>query len=376
MVKQKSSAFILAGLFIAALVAVVAVKYFTSQADQGGQGWGNMGPTPVVTERIGRETFAEVVEALGTAKANESVDIMAKVTDTVRTIGFEDAQVVEKGHLLIELSDVEEAAGLAEARAGLSEANKQYNRTKELVANGTATQSRLDTAQSDRDRAIAKVQGLEAKLADRIIRAPFAGVLGLRQVSVGSLVRPGDLITTLDDISVVKVDFSVSERYLAELAAGQTVRATNVAYPGEVFQGVVASVDSRVNPVTRSVMVRANIDNSGGLLRPGMLLSMSLIVDSHDGLGVSEAALIPVKEAVSVWVVGADNTVEKRQIKVGMRVRGRVEVLSGLSEGEDVVVEGTSTVRRPGQEVAPQGPVADAKTAAGEPGEGVAGGQP
>lgn len=339
---------VIAGLAVVA--GAIGLKYWTS-TPSGGAGWGGGAPTPVVVRVVSPRVFSNSVEAIGTARATESVDIMAKVTDTVRSIGFDDAQSVEEGQILIELTDVEEIAGLAEARAGLSEANKQYVRIKDLVENGTATVSRLDSAQSDRDKARAKVQGLEAKLADRIIRAPFAGILGLRQVSVGSLVRPGDLITTLDDISVIKVDFSVSERYLAALKPGQQVEATNVAYPGLLFAGEVRSVDPRIDPVTRAVTIRAHLPNAERRLRPGMLLSMTLVMDSHEGLGVSESSLIPVKDDVFVYVVNADKETEKRKIEAGMRESGMVEVLSGLEEGEVVIVEGTSLIRRPGQKV-------------------------
>jgi membrane fusion protein, multidrug efflux system len=354
MEKRKIPAVGIAFLVIVAFVGAIGVKYWlnTSVKDQQ---WGGMGPTPVVAKAVLTISFANSVEALGTARANESVDIMAKVTDTVRSIGFDDSQVVERGAILIELTDIEETAGLAEARASLSEANKQYARIKVLVQDRTATQARLDTAESERGRARARVQALEAKLADRIIRAPFSGVLGLRQVSVGSLVRPGDLITTLDDISIVKVDFSVSERYLAAVGKGQMVEATNVAYPGQVFNGEVKSVESRIDPVTRAVTVRAHFSNDMGLLRPGMLLSMTLIIDRREALAISEASIIPIKDDAFVYVVSADGTADKRKIETGMRQAGMVEVLKGLEKGEVVVVEGTSRIRRPGQKVSTDG---------------------
>lgn len=375
MVKRRLPVF---GIAIGLLVLLGGAIYLkaTLSSSGGGNNWGGMPPTPVVAHTVGHASFSQYVEALGTAHANESVSIMAKVTDTVRTIGFEDAEIVEEGHILIELMDVEETAGLAEARAGLDEAGKQFARTRELVANGTATASRLDTTRSDRDRARAKVQGLEAKLADRIIRAPFSGVLGLRQVSVGSLVRPGDMITTLDDVSIMKVDFSVSERYLARLKDGLQIEATNVAYPGKHFYGEVKSVDSRIDPVTRSIVVRAHIPNDDLLMRPGMLLSMTLIMNSREGLSVPEASLIPVKDDISVWVIGEDGTAQKRMVEVGMRFRGNVEILDGLAEGERVVVQGTSRIRRAGQKISTGEEAAPGKDGSGRPGGGKKKGKP
>lgn len=340
------------------LLGAVGIKYLGNRTGAG-EHRGQMPPTPVVTVTVSPFVFANSVEAIGTARANESVDIMSRVTDTISRIAFEDSQSVETGDILIELTDVEEAADLVQARAGLSAADKQYARIQDLVANRTTTQSRLDEALSERDRSAAKVAALEAQMADRIIRAPFSGNLGLRQVSVGSLVRPGDMITTLDDVSVIKIDFSVSERYLANLAPGQLVTAQNVAWPGIDFSGEVRSVGSRIDPVTRAVIVRAHVPNPDGRLRPGMLLSIHLVMNSHEAPGVPEGALVPVKDRVSVWVVDADSKAQKRQVVTGLRVKGQVEILDGLVEGEEVIVEGVHNIRRPGQKVRVSG---DGKT--------------
>ena len=341
---------IAASVGMAVLVAAVGIKYLSNQSGGGGQR-GQMPATPVVTVTVSPSVFANAVEAIGTARANESVDIMTRVTDTISRIAFEDSQSVEIGDILIELTDVEEAADLVEARAGLFAARKQYERIQDLVANKSTSQARLDEAVSERDRSAAKVAGLEAQMADRIIRAPFSGILGLRQVSVGSLVRPGDLITTLDDVSVIKVDFSVSERYLANLASGQLITAHNVAWPGVDFFGEVRSVGSRIDPVTRAVAVRAHVPNPDGRLRPGMLLSIHLVMNSHEAPGVPEGALVPVKDRVSVWVVDADSKAQKRQVVTGLRIKGQVEILDGLVAGEEVIVEGVHNIRRPGQKV-------------------------
>lgn len=361
----------IAGLAI--LVGAVALKYMSNQSSTS-QRQGGMPAIPVVAATVGHIEFANSVEAIGTARANESVDVMTRVTDTISRIAFQDAGQVEAGDILVELTNEEEAAALVEARAGLEAANKQYARIQDLVANRTTSQARLDEALSERDRGKARVRALEAKMADRIIRAPFAGVLGLRQVSVGSLVRPGDLITTLDDISVVKLDFSVSERYLANLSAGQVIAARNVAWPNVEFEGKVQSIDSRIDPVTRAVMVRALVPNPDRRLRPGMLLAIELIMDSHQALGVPEGALVPIKDNVTVWVVetGADgqSKAEKRGVVTGLRIKGQVEILEGLLDGELVIVEGVHNIRRSGQKVSlpdlETGPGADKN--GGEPG--------
>lgn len=352
-VKTKSVAVVMI-VGLAILVGAVALKHMGNQP-AAMQARGGMPATPVVTQKVLPLQFANSVEAIGTARANESVDVMTRVTDTISRIAFQDAGHVEAGDILVELTDEEEAAALVEARAGLDAAIKQYARIQDLVANRTTSQARLDEALSERDRGKARVKALEAKMADRIIRAPFAGVLGLRQVSVGSLVRPGDLITTLDDISVIKLDFSVSERYLANLSSGQPIAARNVAWPDVEFVGEVHSVDSRIDPVTRAVMVRALVPNPDGRLRPGMLLSIELIMDSHQALGVPEGALVPIKDSVTVWVVETEpdgqSKAHKRDVVTGLRIKGQVEILEGLSEDEMVIVEGVHNIRRTGQAV-------------------------
>jgi len=335
---------------VALVLLVAAVIYWILQDDEApSMGGREMPPTPVVVVDVAEDDFADVVEAIGTSIANESVDITAKVTETISAINFTDGMVVEAGRVLVELTDEEESAAIAEARASLSEAKKQFLRISDLVANRTASESRMDGAIAERDKAKARVETLEAKLADRIVRAPFAGVLGLRQVSLGTLVRPGEVITTLDDIETIKVDFSVPERFLSVVAVGQNISALSVAYPDRLFAGKVMMVDSRVDPITRSVIVRAELPNPDMILRPGMLLSVSVVTNQRRSFSLPEGALMQVRDEVHVWVVDQDDKSERRKISIGTRRKGFVEVVEGLTQGERVIVEGTIRVRRPGQ---------------------------
>ncbi len=337
---------IVALVLLAVFVALMVLK---KEDENLSAGRGGFPPTPVIVAVAEEVEFADVVEAIGTAIANESVDITAQVTDTISAIKFVDGMTVEAGQVLIELADAEESAAIAEARASLSEAIKKHQRISDLVANKTASESRMDGAIAERDKARARVRALEAKLADRIIRAPFSGVLGLRQVSLGTLIRPGDLITTLDDIETIKIDFSVPEKYLSVLGTGQEIAALSAAYPDSRFSGTVMTVDSRVDPITRSVIVRAILPNPERVLRPGMLLSIDVVTNQRRSLSVPEGALVQVRDEVYVWVVTEDNLSERRSIEIGRRSKGQVEVLDGLISGERVIVEGTIRVRRPGQ---------------------------
>ncbi|MGF1456112.1 MAG: efflux RND transporter periplasmic adaptor subunit [Alphaproteobacteria bacterium] len=315
--------------------------------------------TPVIVTE-----FADRIEALGTAVANESVTITAQVTDTVSAINFRDGEVVEAGTILVELTDTEEGADLEAARASLVEAELQYERAVDLVERGTATQARLDTALSERNQARARVRGIEARLADRLVRAPFDGILGLRSVSPGTLLTPGTVITTLDDIDPVKLDFSVPETFFSAVRAGLTIQAISDAYPGEAFKGLITAVDTRIDPETRAVVARAIIPNSDLRLRPGMLMRVEIIKNRRDSMTVPETALVPLDTRVFVYALGEDSIAQRVQIITGARRPGEVEVLSGLKVGQRIITAGTNRIR-PGQRVTVQSSAAPAE----DPGE-------
>ncbi len=321
---------------------LTALKIRDRQAQTPGMA---MPPVSVVVAPVRRALFADQIEALGTARANESVAITAKVTETVRKINFSDGMFVQKGDILVELTNAAESAELAEYQAGLSEAKKQYERLVGLVARGNAAQSVLDEQIAEVETAEARINQTLARLSDRLIRAPFSGILGFRNVSPGTLVTPTTVITTLDDISIIKLDFAIPERFLTDLKPGLEVTATSVAYPGRAFSGKVTTIGSRVDPVTRAIAVRAEIPNQDNLLRPGMLMNVTLISRQTEALMVPESALVPVQNRQYVYVVDDASQARRRQVTIGRRRPGGVEIVDGLSEGEWVVVEGMLRLR-------------------------------
>jgi len=309
--------------------------------------------TPVIVSAARLVPFEDRIEALGTLRANESVVLTASVTDTVSALHFDDGERVAAGQLLVEMTNGEEQAQLKEARALVDEAQKQHRRVQSLATQGTASKSLLDERGREQETARARLVAIESRLSDRLIKAPFAGVLGLRNISVGALVEPGDLITTLDDDSVMKLDLAVPSVYLSSLTPGLPVVATTHAYGETEFQGEVRSIDSRVDPVTRSVLVRVLVPNDRRLLKPGMLMQVSLRKDLRQALVIPEAALMPVGREQYVLVAepqGDVHKVERRQIQIGSRRPGEVEVLEGIEEGTLVITHGTLRVR-PGQPV-------------------------
>jgi membrane fusion protein (multidrug efflux system) len=294
---------------------------------------------PVRSERLSFE-----LEALGTAGANESVDVTAKVANQVTAVRFAEGQQVGKGAVLVELDGTQARADLAVAEAALAESRSQYQRSRELYSTRVLSDSQIEQIEATFKANEARVAAARSRVGDTVVRAPFAGRVGLRRVSVGSLISPGTVITTLDDTTTIKLDFTIPETFISAVQPGLDIVARSVAYPDASFAGRVSSVDSRVDPATRSVTVRAALPNPQGLLKPGMFLTVRLARDAVDALLVPEEALVPEQGDVSVFVV-QDDVVTKRRLRLGQRRVGDVQVLEGLAEGDLVVTEGTQKLR-------------------------------
>lgn len=304
----------------------------------------NNAPAFVSVAPVRSESVSQKLEALGNARANESVDISSKTSNVVTAVHFGDGQRVNRGQLLVQLDDAQTRADAAAAEAAVAESERLFNRSRELMATEALSKAQFDQLDATLKANRAKLASAQARLADTVIRAPFSGRVGLRRVSVGTLISPGDVITTLDDTSVIKLDFSVPENFLSTLREGLLVRATAPAFSGRSFTGKVASIDSRVDMNTRAVTVRALLANEDGALRPGMFLNVSLANDERETLVIPEQALTPEAERQYVFVV-ADGKAQRREVRIGSRRPGSVEVVAGLNAGEQVVVEGTQKVR-------------------------------
>ena len=301
-------------------------------------------PASVTLAAVRTERVSQKLEALGNARANESVDISTKSSNVVTAVTFRDGERVKRGQVLVQLDNAQARADVAEAQAALTESESQYNRSRELLNTQALSKSSFDQLVATLAANRARLAAAQARLEDTVIRAPFSGRVGLRRVSVGTLISPGDVITTLDDTSVIKLDFSVPENFLASVREGLSIRASAPAFPGRTFAGSVASIDSRVDMNTRSVTVRALLANEDGALKPGMFLNVSLANDEREALVIPEEALTPEAERQYVFVV-SEGKVSRREVRIGGRRPGSVEVLAGLSAGERVIVEGTQKVR-------------------------------
>lgn len=323
------------------VVSAIAACSDDAPSDNRG-GWG--GAVKVVTEVVEFQPLVDEIEALGTARANESVDIQPRISSLVERVAFEEGQIVSAGDLIVELENSEIRAGLALARASLSESRSLYNRSRSLADSQAISAANLEQLMAQVQVDEAQVEAAKARLDNTIIRAPFTGRVGLRRVSPGSFVNTATVITTLDDISKIKLDFSVPEAFLTSVADGMRIEAHSLVYPDRVFGGTVASVDTRLDPVSRAVQVRAVIGNADSALKPGMFLTVDLQLDRGDVLVAPEQAIVPEGTRKYVFVVN-DGVAEKREVALGRRIPGFVVIDNGLQVGDVIITEGTHKVR-------------------------------
>ncbi len=313
---------------------------------------GNDLPIKVLVSAAEIRSFPLSAEALGNARANEAIDVRSEITAAITAIRFSEGQWVEQGSVLVELENASQLAAVAAAKAALVESSSQLKRSEELFRTNVVAASQLEQLRAKQESDQANVHAAESRLVQTVIRAPFAGRLGLRRVSLGAIVDSNTVITTLDDTSRIKLDFEVPEVFLARLQPGLKVTARSAAWPEQQFQGEVSTVDTRVDPVSRTISVRAILPNEEGRLRPGMFLTVSLLRQDVTALLVPEEAIVPERSKQFVYVVDQANVVSLREVQTGRRRPGEVEILDGLVAGEMVITEGTQKVR-PGQVVDP-----------------------
>ncbi len=335
------------------------------------------GPTMVTVAVIQPRTFEDTIEVLGVAKGRQSVTLTAATTQLVDRVRFTDGQRVSRGAVLVELRDTEQDAGTAQAEARLVQARRAYDRFKTLGDQGFASKAAIDQYEASWRSAQADVSAARARQNDRLIRAPFAGVVGLSDVAPGALVNPGAPIVTLDDVSAIRVDFQTPERYLGQLRQGQSLLATADAYPGVTITGRIAKLDTRVDERTRAITARAEFPNTDGRLKPGMLMRVGISRGQRTSLSAPESAVAVQGDAAYVYVLrqmGERTMVEQRPILTGSRQMGFVEIREGVKAGEKIVADGLNKIQ-PGQPVriagargAGGGPQGGARPVTGRPG--------
>jgi membrane fusion protein, multidrug efflux system len=358
----------IAGLLIVMLGAGGFV-YHRSQTDGEAEAAVGRGPNAVPVELAVAEagTMRERIEAVGSTLARQAVDIVALTSGRVAELAFSPGVPVEAGTVLVRLDDAAERAGVAEAEAGQREAELALERARKLRANNTVAQATVDELEAAYLGASARVDAARKQLADRTVTAPFAGVVGIRRVDVGARVDDDTVLTTLDDLAELEIEFSVPEIFFGQVRPRQAVTATTSAFPGRTFTGRIATIDTRVGQVSRAFLVRAVIPNPDLVLPAGMFMHVEVVLEERPAVLIPEEAVVAEGERTYVFTV-QDQRALRRTVRLGKRTAGTVEVLEGLAAGEPVVRAGTQRLRDGAEVRLPDEPRDEPKPS--QPGQG------
>lgn len=341
--------FFLAGaVTLVALMVIAGVMRLAfpngAQALQRGAG----GRQTAVTQTMSQmRSFTDRIDALGTAKGAQSVNLSANTTELITAVRFHDGAFVRRGDILVELKAREEAAGVQQARAALEVAQSNYDRNERLAQAGFLSPAAHDQNQANLRAAQANLAAAQSRESDRVIRAPFAGRLGLTDVAPGALINPGATIVTLDDISTMRVDFDVPDRFLPALHVGATIEARPDPYPDKMATGHIALIDTRIDPNTHAIRARAEFPNPDSLLVPGMLMHIGIENGQRQSVAVPEAAVQSEGDQSYVYVIahqGNRTLARQTSVQVGANEGGFVEIVQGLAANMPVVADGLDRV--------------------------------
>jgi len=298
----------------------------------------------VVVAATELETVRDRAEAVGTTLASQAVEIVALASGRVTELAFEPGEPVEAGTVLARLEDTIERADLAEARAMAQEANSALERGQRLRASNNIAAATLVELQAAAGAAQARVDRATQRLEDRLVRAPFDGVVGIRRVDLGARVDNDTVITTLDDRREMIVEFSLPEVFYGRVGRGLPVAAKSSSFPDRSFDGAVTTVDTRIDVTSRSFRVRASLPNPDLLLPAGLFVLVDVTLDEREAVVVPEEA-VSTEAGRTVVYVAAEDRAERRPVTLGTRMLGRVEIVSGLAPGELVVTRGLQRMR-------------------------------
>ena len=328
---------------IAALAVMITVRLGTRSSGESFSGTNESEhPVPVETVVVTVGSITEGIEAVGTLQAIASIVVRPEMAGVIRWIHFTDGQSVERGVPLIELDQEELQAQVHQAAAQERIAQVTFERLKRLSSQQTTIvpAQQVDEARLALQAASANSVLYATRLKKSVIRAPFSGTVGLRRVSVGDYVQPGQDMVNLEDLETLHVDFKVPEVRLSKLAVGQRLGVTTEAFPGVVFEGRVTAIDPRVDSVNRTVAVRAAVPNQEGRLRPGLFATVDVTIDQNrQALLIPEEAVLAQRDSTKVFRL-EDEIVRSVEVTVGQHRAGMVHVKSGLGEGDRVVRTG------------------------------------
>lgn len=300
-------------------------------------------PPKVYVSTVKIQELVDQISSIGTLVSNESILIKSNIKEFIENIHFKEGQFVEKDTLLVTLRHDEEKALIKQAKIDLEEQERELKRVTSLADKDAIAKNRYYEQFFKYNSSKSKLMAIEAKYKDYFINAPFSGVVGISQISIGSLVDSGIPITTLDDISVFSLKFTIPELYISDVKLGLKVFAYSNSFEDEVFQGKVEIIGTRVDPYTHSFIVETKIKNSEGLLHPGMFMSVKLILNEDMVILIPEVSIIVNNGNHFVVVVDSKGRTHRRKVDIGRRDNdGMIEILSNLNEGEKIIVDGVS----------------------------------
>ncbi|MBL0942653.1 MAG: efflux RND transporter periplasmic adaptor subunit [Alphaproteobacteria bacterium] len=295
---------------------------------------------PIEASKIQMRDVEDSVVTIGTLNANESIIIRPEVIGRIKQILFKEGEPVEKGRALILLEDEVAHAELEDAKANFMLAKSNHQRIKKLYSKNFNSGASYDEAQADLMKAQAQVAIKQAILKKTKIEAPFEGIIGLRTASPGDYVQPGQDLVNLEDISPIKIDFTLPEVYATQIKNGQSIEFTTDTLAGQTYKGTVYAINPKLDKDGRSVCIRARASNDQNLLRPGMFVKVNVILKKRlNSLLVAEEAIVPIGNDQFVYLV-KDNKVQFTKVELGLRKDGKVEILKGLKAGDVVVTAG------------------------------------
>lgn len=348
---KKQTKFILVGV----ILLLIAVAYFyprlgtqpegAAPAAAGPNGGGDQ-PLAVKVIKLKKETLNNQLQVSGTVLPNESVNIKPEISGLVTKVNFQEGQYVSKGTPLLYLNDNELQAQYQRLQYTQKLFQTQESRQKQLLAREAISQEEYDIVLNQYNTALSDIKLVQAQLEKTVIRAPFSGKLGLRQVSEGAVINSANVIVSIVNIDPIKLEFSIPERYAGLVAVGSPIFFSSEANKEEV-EGKVYAFEPQIDAATRTLKLRAQSPNKSGKYLPGMFVKIRFVLDvKEDALLVPAEAVIPELAGYKVFVVGADGKAEQRMIEIGTRTDTQVQVISGLNEGDLVLTTGVMQVRQ------------------------------
>jgi membrane fusion protein (multidrug efflux system) len=304
---------------------------------------------PVLTERIHTTTYQDTIFATGTLAANEEIEIKSEIEGRVEEATINEGQKVTAGDLLFKIDEKKLSSTLAEAQANYNLAESTLKRNKTLFESKVISSQEYDQAVSGFESKKAELEIASEKFKDARIVAPFSGFIGSRQVSPGQFVNVGTILSTLVNSDQLKLEIYVPEKYLSVLKENLKVLLKSVAYPDEESAGTIFFVAPQIEPTSRTVLVKATVNNPTGKLIPGMFVEAKILSPEKQIITIPESALVINGEQSFVFVVDKDNIVSTKQVKIGVRLPGRIEINSGLKTGELIVTDGVTKLRPGGK---------------------------